>query len=1048
MARSTLQLPHRINNVSAYLPGLLTVERQPMSLQDHFYFASLFSTTLPNEVVVQAGRSVGKTQSVAGRIIFESALTPGHKTLIVTPLQEQSDTLSVTVFKPLVQESPIRLLLRSDTGGSVRRHDYANGSLIYFSYAFLDATRVRSKHVRWLYLDESYPGDTMISTPNGDRKITDLKPGDPVIAFDEKGQLHVDAVRSQSDHGTRDCYRLKLSDGTELEATSDSWIATTAGWKRVETIITDYADAAANAVAPGHDARRRKYASCDEVPDLHLTTRLDPARVQLPQVRGITRVRTHPTQEAEERRIRGLVQSVANSGNRSTAPYLVLVSPRQQEASHAGLVGPADLGGSRLVVHGRRFAVDAGVHVPHAGVHADGSRAAGRVVDCSRSRSEGRCTQVPPRSEQDLLDHPAQHRGIALPGREDSAVRVSGDALQTGAAGAADDADLRLVLEAVRAGKGLERDEADEHGQAVLRATGVSEGAAAGAREDGLRQSGAPRGQERVQPRVSGRTPESRSRGAARARPGAHAEVEDEESRLDEELRRQEDRGEGGRAQAAAVDVPTLPADGAAGRAGFADEILSGVQADRRCGDAGSDQRTCEAAEIVAIEWVGQQRVYDIETEVYHSFFANGVAVSNCQDLDPAFLPIIDSCLSHWHQPVTFKSGTSKTKDTTLYMAFEESSQGIWHVRCPRFPCDRDNICCVEGGHLLDMIGPYRSDISEQNPGLVCSKCRKPLNPRSGRWVHRRPELMDYRFGIHVPQPIVPIHYAVKEKWRTLLDKMAGRGSYTTGKFYNEVLGEAYDVAYKLFSIDDLKAAAQGIGPNEPDRAKARANRYVFVVLGVDWGGGGDDGVSRTKIAAAGMRPDGIAEVFYGAQFPPTMDSLTDARDVLAAAKLCKAKIIAHDYNGVGLPAEAAMTHFGWSPAQLAPMYYMANLSGDMVSFNQPAGNRARGFYVMDKGKTFKFLSMAVKALKVRFFDYDTANRDSPGLLNDFLCLVENLIEGTSRNTYTVRRRNKSDSDDFANAVNYATAALWEFTQTWPDLTQQGWSHGTPAGKR
>lgn len=448
------------------------------------------------------------------------------------------------------------------------------------------------------------------------------------------------------------------------------------------------------------------------------------------------------------------------------------------------------------------------------------------------------------------------------------------------------------------------------------------------------------------------------------------------------------------------------------------------------------------AVRLTAITDLGYHDVYDVEIDDTHTLIVNGLAASNCQDLDPGHLPVLNECVGSHPQPVIWKSGTSKTKDTALYQSYQASSQGVWRIKCPRMHCAKVNDCIVEDGHLLDMIGPFRDDISEASPGLVCAGCRKPVNPRDGGWHHRYPERLPFSVGLHVPQPIVPIHYAHPIKWAQLVNKMNGQGQYTTGKFYNEVLGEPFDSAFKLVSIDDLRAAGQGVGPNTRMAAAVRATRYHSVVLGVDWGGGGESGVSRTKVAAAGLAADGVAEVFFGDQLPPTTDRKWEAEQVLERARLVRAHVIAHDYGGVGSATEAILTHLGWPLSHLAPMSYQANMSGDMVGRASPSGARQRGFYVMDKARTLQHLAVAIREGKVRFFDYDFVDADRPGLLHDFLTLVENWVEGPSRNVFSVRKRNPNDSDDFAQSVNFCTAALWEMTSSWPDLTRAGWVSG------
>lgn len=409
--------------------------------------------------------------------------------------------------------------------------------------------------------------------------------------------------------------------------------------------------------------------------------------------------------------------------------------------------------------------------------------------------------------------------------------------------------------------------------------------------------------------------------------------------------------------------------------------------------------------------------------------------------MDGSLVPAITQCLGSYTTPVTWISGTSKTKDTYLEGEWQASSQGVWHVKCDA--CGFVNVCAVEPeGHMLAMIGPYRDDISERHPGTVCHRCRRPVNPRYGQWVHRYPERRAMNTGFFAPQIIFPFHFASPAKWQLLVAYMNGRHGYTTAKFYNEVLGEAYDQAYKLVSIDDLKAAAT-LGPNTRAEAARRCTKYQTVVLGVDWGGGGDDGVSRTKGAAVGLTPDGVADVFFGFAFQPSTDRIAEAKEILQLARLCRAQLIAHDAGGgIGTASEAALVHFGWPERQLVPMVYQGTYGSEMVQRHPPRPHETRGHYSLHKSKTLQFLAMAIRYKRVRFFQYDYQDVNDPGLLHDFLALVEDKVDTPTGGTYRIRRASKTMSDDFSAATNYATACLWEYTNSWPGLVTAGAVHG------
>jgi hypothetical protein len=73
---------------------------------------------------------------------------------------------------------------------------------------------------------------------------------------------------------------------------------------------------------------------------------------------------------------------------------------------------------------------------------------------------------------------------------------------------------------------------------------------------------------------------------------------------------------------------------------------------------------------------------------------------------------------------------------------------------------------------------------------------------------------------------------------------------------------------------------------------------------------------------------------------------------------------------------------------------------------------------------------------QIRFFQYDWSSQDAPGLVSDFLALVENKTESRlGGDIYTITR-NTLLTDDFAQAVNLGACALWHVCQAWPNFAQ------------
>lgn len=402
------------------------------------------------------------------------------------------------------------------------------------------------------------------------------------------------------------------------------------------------------------------------------------------------------------------------------------------------------------------------------------------------------------------------------------------------------------------------------------------------------------------------------------------------------------------------------------------------------------------------------------------------------QGIDPHHMPVVRECQSSFTDPMTFFYGTSTTLDTLLEQNWEKSSQGVWCVKCG---CGYDNQAIVEDGDALKMIGPIRDDVSESRPGTVCAKCSRFVNPRLGRWVHRRPERLKDHAGYNLPQIIFPTHFAYPEKWATLVRKMQGKiVGYNYASFLNEVMGAAYELSVRLLSRAEIQKAAV-LGPNTLEAALARAYRAELVVVGVDWGGGGVDGGSLTRLAVCVFSSDGGIDVVYGLTMPFGLDAVEEAREVFRVATLFRAAFIAHDYNGAGASRESIITHLDWPVDSIAPIVYHAMPGSKILSYRPAEGQRYRGFYHQMKPVSLQFMANAARFGKLRFFKYDYIDEDEPGLLNDFNNYVENRMTAPSgKSIYQVRAATETATTDFADAVNMGAAVAWEFMKAWPSL--------------
>lgn len=382
-------------------------------------------------------------------------------------------------------------------------------------------------------------------------------------------------------------------------------------------------------------------------------------------------------------------------------------------------------------------------------------------------------------------------------------------------------------------------------------------------------------------------------------------------------------------------------------------------------------------------------------------------------------------------------AGTPKGYDNAAYKLRQDSSQAEWAMKCRRQGCGHWNFPCLSHD-LLDMIGPYRADISRKEPGLVCAKCRKPISPRLGTWVHGVPE-RKLRFpGYHVSQTIVPDTCESPEEWASLLADMGGANNMTFPRFLQEVCGESYDEGGKPVTMQDLKAASVLDWPNKRTAAVPQAKRYKKLFLSIDWGGGGGavpgtaeaaknkPRTSWTCYSVLGLNPRGGVDVIYGHRSLKTHDPLYEAILAARLAKEFRCARIVHDFSYAGSQQEIFLRQAGWPADKIIGVRYTRPNVKDLVTYHEPGEDGSvLGYYGLIKAVSLGFTCEAIKAGYIRFFKDDLDNVARPSVVTDFLALVESRIESETAADMFLIRRNPLRSDDFAQAVNIGAHMLW-----------------------
>lgn len=423
---------------------------------------------------------------------------------------------------------------------------------------------------------------------------------------------------------------------------------------------------------------------------------------------------------------------------------------------------------------------------------------------------------------------------------------------------------------------------------------------------------------------------------------------------------------------------------------------------------------------------------------------ADKMSIDEVQDMDPAHLPVIREVMSYSPWAIEQTTGTPKTLENTLEGLWQRSSQAEWLIWCHNAGCGEWNIPAREY-HIEKMIGPMRADISEERPAVICHKCGRPLLPRAmkqggfGRWHHRYPEKAKTHAGYHVPQICMPIHFANYKKWQELLLK---RETIAANLFWNEVLGESYDMGSKLITKTELMAAATLPWDNNPEDPSPEMleclREYDYRVLAIDWGGGGEDGVSYTVYTLMGITAGGKIDVLWARRSLDPLNHVGEAQEAFHWYKKFNCDVIAHDYSGAGTVRETWLYAARVPIDDILPIQYVGPSKQKPFEHVPPGKINPRHYYRADKTRTLLYTVNMLKFGQMRTFKYDFKDEERPGLLHDFLALTENKVD-THRagDIYTIQK-NPMLTDDFAQAVNFGCCALWHMSGQWPDFSTMG----------
>lgn len=136
--------------------AILEIKGKPLSFAEYLPFIDVYDQ-YPDEMVLKCGRQIGKSVSLSGALVSNSASTNYFNSLYIAPLSQQTSRFS-TGYLDTFMESPLLQKYYRDTSSrkNVFQKSFKNKSTIYLGYAEseADADRIRGVNADLLCVDE------------------------------------------------------------------------------------------------------------------------------------------------------------------------------------------------------------------------------------------------------------------------------------------------------------------------------------------------------------------------------------------------------------------------------------------------------------------------------------------------------------------------------------------------------------------------------------------------------------------------------------------------------------------------------------------------------------------------------------------------------------------------------------------------------------------------------------------------------------------------------------------------------------------------------
>lgn len=148
---------YRSGEIRSFIPvlPLLSLKGSPFAIVDYAPFEPIYKLEQPRRSYYKSGRQVSKTTNMAASSVLQTGVQSHFSLLFVAPRYEQIRRVSTNYVRPFIEQSPVaKLLQNKSVENSVLQKTFLNNSRMYFSFAFLDADRIRGLSADGINYDE------------------------------------------------------------------------------------------------------------------------------------------------------------------------------------------------------------------------------------------------------------------------------------------------------------------------------------------------------------------------------------------------------------------------------------------------------------------------------------------------------------------------------------------------------------------------------------------------------------------------------------------------------------------------------------------------------------------------------------------------------------------------------------------------------------------------------------------------------------------------------------------------------------------------------